>query len=132
VPNPGGWIDPLGLSCSHIAQNPKEAHAAIKNKWGHEMSQNEMRELQKTIDRIKTRTPKYSNDGTPFQNSHTIGNPNSQRLNTGSNYSEWTVKTPSVGNNGTRRIVVDQNTGRAYYTHDHYDSFIEIVTGGWK
>ena len=92
-----------------------------------------MRELQLTVDRIKLRQPKYKNDGTVFSNTHTIGNPNSQRLDTGSGpYFEWTVKTPNVGTHGARRIVVDSKSGRAYYTHDHYDSFIEIDLKGWK
>ena len=131
--NPQSYIDPLGLKCSHFAKNPKQAHAAIKSKWGHSMSNQEMRELQSTINRIKLRQPRYSNDGTPFSNTHTIGNPNSQRRNTGSGpYHEWTVKTPNVGTNGARRIVVDKKTGQAYYSHDHYDSFIEINLGGWK
>ncbi|HGN2957897.1 TPA: ribonuclease domain-containing protein [Proteus mirabilis] len=97
------------------------------------MSKRDMRELQNTIDRIKLNQPRYSNDGTPFSNIHTIGNPNSQRLNTSSGpYTEWTVKTPDIGTNAKRRIVVDTKTGRAYYSHDHYDSFIEIDLGGWK
>lgn len=45
---------------------------------------------------------------------------------------EWTVKTPNVGNRGTRRIVVDTKTGDAFYSHDHYDSFIKIDMSGWK
>ena len=133
VVDPLGWIDPLGLKCSHLAKNPKQLHAAIKDKWGHSMTKRDMRELQNTVDRIKLNKPRYSNDGTPFSNSHTMGNPNSQRLDTGSGpYREWTVKTPDVGTNGARRIVVDSKTGRAYYTHDHYDSFVEIELGGWK
>ncbi len=44
APNPLGWIDPLGLKCSHAAVNPKQTHAMIKDKWGHNMSPKEMRE----------------------------------------------------------------------------------------
>ncbi|NLU93142.1 DUF6531 domain-containing protein [Chitinophaga sp. Ak27] len=126
------WVDIFGLICSHTANNPKEAYAAIKDKWGHEMSAQEMRELQKTIDRIKTNSPNYSNDGTPFSNSHTIGNPDAQRLNTSNTYTEWTVKTPGVGNNGARRIVVNNQTKEAFYSHDHYDSYIKIDLSGWQ
>ncbi|QTF10885.1 hypothetical protein HC231_19450 [Brenneria izadpanahii] len=97
------------------------------------MTKRDMRELQNTVDRIKLNKPHYSNDGTTFNNTHSIGNANSQRLNTGSGpYKEWTVKTPDIGGNGARRIVVDTKTGKAYYSHDHYDSFIEINLGGWK
>ncbi|MDX5631074.1 MULTISPECIES: ribonuclease domain-containing protein [unclassified Brenneria] len=97
------------------------------------MTKKDMREIHNTVDRIKLNNPRYSNDGTPFSNIYTMGNPNSQRLDTGSGpYIEWTVKTPGVGNNAPRRIVVDRKTGQAYYTHDHYDSFVEIDLGGWK
>ena len=133
VVDPLVWVDPLGLKCSHFAKNPKQLHAAIKDKWGHCMTKRDMRELQNTVNRIKSNKPRYSNDGTPFSNSHTMVNPNSQLLDTGSGpYREWTVKTPEVGTNGARRIVIDSKTGRAYYTHDHYDSFVEIDLGGWK
>ncbi|WP_431221813.1 RHS repeat-associated core domain-containing protein [Serratia sp. L9] len=133
APNPLIWVDPLGLKCTHSASNPKQAHSAIKDKWGHPMSKRDMRELQNTVDRIKSNNPHYSNDGTTFGNTHSIGNPNSQRLDTGSGpYKEWTVKTPDLGGNGARRVVVDTKTGKAYYSHDHYDSFIEINLGGWK
>ena len=67
---------------------------------------------------------------TRFKNSHEIS-PNAQRLNTSEHYNEWTVKTPGVGNRGERRIVVSKTTGKAYYTHDHYDSYVEIDLGGW-
>ncbi|MFE8118129.1 ribonuclease domain-containing protein [Brenneria goodwinii] len=96
------------------------------------MTPKEMRELQNTIDNIKLNRPVHSRDGIPFKNSHEMS-PNSQRLDTGSGpYREWTVKTPGISNRGTRRIVVDKGTGKAYYSHDHYDSFIEIDLGGWK
>ncbi|MCG8711130.1 hypothetical protein JHU04_004521, partial [Brenneria sp. 4F2] len=96
APNPLTWIDPLGLKCTHSAKNPKQAHAAIKDKWGHDMTPKEMRELQNTIDNIKLNRPVHSRDGIPFKNSHEMS-PNSQRLDTGSGpYREWTVKTPGI------------------------------------
>ncbi|AJX36156.1 RHS repeat-associated core domain-containing protein [Burkholderia oklahomensis] len=132
APNIFGWADPVGLKCTHHAKNPKEAHAAIKDKWGHEMTPAEMRELQRTIDNIKSNRQTYPRDGIPFDNDFRKS-PDGQRLDTGSGpYSEWTVRTPGVGNRGERRIVVDKSTGRAYYSHDHYQSFIEIDLGGWK
>ncbi|AFI88505.1 ribonuclease domain-containing protein [Pectobacterium parmentieri] len=94
------------------------------------MAPKEMREIQNTIDNIKLNRPAYARDGINFENNYRIS-PNSQRLDTGScPYQEWTVKTPGVGNRGTRRIVVDKKTGQAYYSYDHYDSFIEINLGG--
>ncbi|HGN2346149.1 TPA: hypothetical protein ACKR1W_000508 [Proteus mirabilis] len=29
-------------------------------------------------------------------------------------------------------MVVDTKTGDAFYSHDHYDSFIKIDMSGWK
>ncbi|HCU0179959.1 TPA: RHS domain-containing protein [Enterobacter hormaechei] len=132
APNPLGWIDPLGLKYSHSAKNPKEFHAVVNEKWGHKMTVSEMREVQKKIDNIKLNRPAFPRDGIPFENNFKIS-PDSQRLNTGSGpYREWTVKTPGVGNRGARRIVVDTKTGQAFYSHDHYNTFIEIGLGGWK
>ncbi|VEB13890.1 Rhs family protein [Enterobacter hormaechei] len=132
APNPLGWIDPLGLKCSHSSKNPKEFHAVVNEKWGHKMTASEMRGVQKTIDNIKLNRPAFPRDGIPFENNFKIS-PDSQRLNTGSGpYREWTVKTPGVGNRGARRIVVDTKTGQAFYSHDHYNTFIEIGLGGWK
>jgi RHS repeat-associated protein len=138
VGDPNSWIDIFGLQCSHSANNPKEAHAAIKEKWGHEMSASEMRELQNTIDRIKTNTPNprhNGKDGSDFANHHSMDDPakpTPQRLDTGGNYQEWTVRTPGTSNRGERRILVDKSTGKTYYSHDHYQSFIEINLGGWN
>ena len=132
APNPLGWIDPLGLKCSHSSKNPKEFHAVVNEKWGHKMTASEMREVQKTIDNIKLNRPAFPRDGIPFETNFKIS-PDSQRLDTGSGpYREWTVKTPGVGNRGARRIVVDTKTGQAFYSHDHYNTFIEIGLGGWK
>ncbi|MEI7159624.1 hypothetical protein WCT83_23320, partial [Pectobacterium parmentieri] len=64
----GVLTEPLGLKCTHSAKNPKQAHAAIKDKWGQSMSKRDMRELQNTVDRIKLNKPHYSNDGTTFDN----------------------------------------------------------------
>jgi RHS repeat-associated protein len=130
APNSLQWIDPWGLKCKFFAKNPKEAHAAIREQWGHAMSAADMRELRDAIDRIKRRQQRYVQDGTPFENSHLI-DPTSQRLNTGNTYQEWTVRTPNVGNRADRRIVVNEQTGQAFYSHDHYRSFIELDLNGW-
>ncbi|WP_395306618.1 ribonuclease domain-containing protein [Enterobacter sichuanensis] len=104
----------------------------VNEKWGHKMTASEMREVQKTIENIKLNRPAFPRDGIPFENNFKIS-PDSQRLNTGSGpYREWTVKTPGVGNRGVRRIVVDTKTGQTFYSHDHYNTFIEISPGGWK
>jgi guanyl-specific ribonuclease Sa len=116
----------------HNSYGPAGLHSAINNKWGKTMSANDMREIQNTVDRIKTNdTSVYPfDDGRPFKNSHFIS-PDGQRLNTGNTYTEWTIRTPGVGNRGTRRIVVNNQTGQAYYTNDHYENFVEIDLSAW-
>ncbi|MFB9056656.1 ribonuclease domain-containing protein [Mariniflexile ostreae] len=131
VGDTNGWIDVFGLAKSY-GNNPKQLHSIIKKKHGDNLDGKAMREIQNTVDRIKSNRLRYSNDGTTFQNSHNVGNPNSQRLNTSNTYTEWTVKTPETKSNGARRIVVNDQTKQAYYSHDHYESFTEINLGGWK
>lgn len=133
TPDVNTILDPFGLKCKHFASNPKEAHAIIQDKWGETMNGDDMRELQNTIDRVKLNDNSAfpHKDGTPFENSHIKG-PDSQRLDTNSVYEEWTVKSPNLGNKrGRRRVVVDRANNRAYYSHDHYDLFIEIDLSGW-
>lgn len=124
------WVDPLGLSCERFAGDPSALHRAIKEQWGHVMSAAEMREIKDTIARIRRRNPLFPQDMTTFRNDWRMG-PNQQRLHTGTNYTEWVVRTPGTGGAGQRRIVIDTNTNRAYYTHDHYNSYVEIDMGGW-
>jgi guanyl-specific ribonuclease Sa len=112
-------------------KNPKQAYAVIKNEFGHEMTPAEMRELENTINRIKSKNPRYSNDGTEYKNSYLV-DPESQILDTGHTYKEWTVKTPGVGTNGQRRIVVNNQTGEAYYSHNHYKKFVKMNLSAWK
>ncbi len=76
-------------------------------------------EIEKTLNSIENGGPfNYQQDGTVFRNSE--GN-----LPQG-NYREYTVDTPGSSNRGSRRIVRDIDTGRTYYTDDHYTSFIQL------
>ena len=46
-----------------------------------------------------------------------------RRLPRGS-YREYDVNPKKSGRNrGTERIVIEQRTGKAYYTRDHYETF---------
>ena len=46
------------------------------------------------------------------------------RLPPGGRYKEYDVDpVPSQGNRNSERIIVDENTGQAWYTSDHYESF---------
>jgi RHS repeat-associated protein len=77
-------------------------------------------EINNTLDRIESNGPfPYKKDGTVFKNKE-------GRLPPEGDYREYTVDTPGAPNRGTRRILVDQKTGRTYYTDDHYKNFVEI------
>jgi guanyl-specific ribonuclease Sa len=73
----------------------------------------------KTLDRIDGGgTFPHSKDGTVLGNYDGL-------LPEG-NYREFTVDTPGASTRGLRRIVVDENSGRAFYADDHYKNFVEI------
>ncbi|MBI3563197.1 MAG: hypothetical protein HY080_15940 [Gammaproteobacteria bacterium] len=81
--------------------------------------QDRLNEISKTLDRIESNGPyPYRQDGSVFRNAE-------GKLPNG-DYREYTVDTPGVGNRGARRIVQDINSGRTYYTDDHYQNFIQI------
>lgn len=98
--------------------DPKEA----PNSGGRKLpfsDQDRLTEVNKTLDRIEQNGPfPYQKDGTVFQNRE-------GRLPEG-DYREYTVDTPGATNRGKRRIVQDQETGRTFYTDDHYHNFVEI------
>jgi len=76
-------------------------------------------EVNKTLDRIDSGGPfPYKKDGTVFKNREGA-------LPKG-NYREYTVDTPGASNRGARRVVRDVDSGRTYYTDDHYRNFIQI------
>jgi ribonuclease T1 len=49
------------------------------------------------------------------------------KLPPGGKYKEYDIDPKVQGVHRTaERIVIDENTGRAWYTSDHYETFIEI------
>jgi len=99
------------------------------------MTPDDMRELNKTIDRARINDVSVypRNDGVPYLNSpknfdsgHMTRSAPSQTLNTIGGYQEYTVKTPGIGNRAGRRVVINREAKTAYYSHDHYHSFIDI------
>ncbi len=76
-------------------------------------------EVNNTLDRIESSGPfPYKRDGSIFKNKE-------GRLPEG-NYREYTVITPGKSNRGARRIVRETETGKTYYTDDHYRNFVQI------
>jgi len=76
-------------------------------------------EINKTLDRIRDGGPfPYKKDGNIFKNK--------EGLLPSGNYREYTVDTLGSPDRGKRRLVVDQDSGRAFYTDDHYENFVEI------
>lgn len=81
------------------------------------------REAQRTLVLIARGGPfPYSKDGSVFQNRERLL-PNRPR----GYYSEYTVPTPGEDDRGARRLVVGRG-GEVYYTADHYDSFVRVIT----
>lgn len=81
------------------------------------------REAQRTLVLIARGGPfPYSKDGSVFQNRERLL-PNKPR----GYYSEYTVPTPGEDDRGARRLVVGRG-GEVYYTADHYDSFVRVIT----
>jgi RHS repeat-associated protein len=75
--------------------------------------------VNNTLDNIENGGPfPHAQDGSVFQNRNS-------RLPEG-NYREYTVETPGATHRGARRIVVDEDTGRTFYTDDHYENFVQI------
>lgn len=75
-----------------------------------------------TLDAIADGGPyEFSKDDSVFQNREGLLPDRGQGY-----YREYTVVTPGEDDRGARRIVAGAD-GDAYYTHDHYDSFSEIV-----
>lgn len=77
-------------------------------------------DLTPTMERIAAGgSNPHRNDGTRFQNRE-------RRLPQGHTYTEYVVPTPGQRGPGPRRIVIDES-GKAYYTPDHYDHFYPVT-----
>ena len=78
-------------------------------------------EVNRTLDLIERGGPfPYRQDGVVFENRE--GRlPKKPR----GYYHEYTVRTPSAPNRGTRRLITGQQ-GDVYYTDDHYRTFVPI------
>lgn len=77
-------------------------------------------DLTPTMQRIASGgTNPHRNDGTRFQNRE-------QHLPQEHSYTEYVVPTAGTSGPGPKRIVIDES-GRAYYTPDHYDHFYPVA-----
>ncbi len=77
-------------------------------------------EIVRTLDLIERGGPfPYERDGLEFQNR--------ERRLPPAEYREYTVKTPGASDRGARRLVVDQDSGVAWYSDDHYESFAAVA-----
>jgi guanyl-specific ribonuclease Sa len=77
-------------------------------------------DLTPTMERIASGVRNlHRHDGTRFHNRE-------RRLPPGHTYTEYVVPTPGVSGPGPQRIVIDE-TGRAYYTPDHYKHFYPVI-----
>ncbi|MFQ1700249.1 RHS repeat-associated core domain-containing protein [Loktanella agnita] len=126
VTDPNYWIDPRGLAACAYAENPSQLFAQTRQRAGVDLTPAQMREINATRDRIRRGdTSQFDRDGTPYDNSSLV-DPNSSILQSGS-YTEWTVRAwHGASQSGPMRIVRETNTGRQYFTPDHYRTFIEL------
>jgi guanyl-specific ribonuclease Sa len=83
---------------------------------------------QKALD-VLAEIERRNGDPPPgYVGGRTFGN-RERRLPRGS-YREYDVNPRAPGKNrGTERIVIEQRTGKAYYTADHYETFIPMNRG---
>ena len=106
LPGSYGWVDDAAKGVKGVRNLPFTDNERIN-------------EINKTLDRVETSGPfPYKKDASPFRNKEGI-------LPEGS-YREYTVDTPGANNRGARRIVIEQKSGKTYYTDDHYRSFIQV------
>ncbi|MBL0319004.1 MAG: ribonuclease [Alphaproteobacteria bacterium] len=82
-------------------------------------------DLNPTLDRIAAgQKYPYKNDGTTFNN-YPVDGIELLPSEPSGYYTECVVPTPGINGPGPQRIVV-RKEGEAYYTPDHYHSFIPI------
>jgi guanyl-specific ribonuclease Sa len=78
-------------------------------------------EVQATLKRIRAgQSFPHRNDGTVFQNREGLLPPKPDGY-----YREWVHPTPGVQGPGSQRVVTGKD-GEAYYTPDHYRTFIPV------
>jgi guanyl-specific ribonuclease Sa len=84
------------------------------------ISSDERTEIKNTLYRISSHRHRYRQDGSTFQNRE-------QRLpeKPYGYYKEYTVETPGSRDRGARRLILGSD-GEAYYTNDHYETFVKI------
>lgn len=84
-------------------------------------------DLKPTLDRIASGgTNPHRNDGSVFKNlPDRITGQSGLPIHPTGYYKEYVQPTPNISGPGPQRIIVGQS-GEAYYTNDHYKTFIKI------
>jgi ribonuclease T1 len=81
----------------------------------------ERAEVRATLRRIGAGGPfLHRRDGIAFANRERLLPPEPPGY-----YREYTVETPGAADRGARRVVVGQE-GEAFYSHDHYRTFLPL------
>ena len=113
VENPGNWLDPLGLaSCVPSSGPPTE-------------------KVQKVLDHVRSKgsPPAGYKGGRPFENTGAKDSQILPRTNSAGEaitYREWDVNPKVKGvDRGEERLVTGSD-GSAYFTKDHYETFMRI------
>jgi len=85
-----------------------------------DQNSDERAEIKNALQRISSQEHRYRQDGSTFQNRE-------HRLpeKPYGYYKEYTVETPGSRDRGARRLILGSD-GEAYYTNDHYQTFVKI------
>jgi ribonuclease T1 len=113
----GAWPDHAAASTT-IADQPVLAKEASKADQS-EAVPDKVFEMLGEIQRLQGNPPPGYVGGRPFQNRE-------RRLPRGQ-YKEYDVNPKVSGENrGPERLVIEQRSGKAYYTKDHYRTFVKV------
>jgi len=80
---------------------------------------NQIHGLDEALSYARRNGGRIRRDATPFRDEKGLLPPGS--------YQEWTVRTPGVAGRGSRRLVYDRESGRGFYSWNHYDDFVEVA-----
>lgn len=114
----GGWLPDCAAAPTPVADAPGLAKGVSEADQAQDVP-DKVYELLGEIQRLQGSPPPGYVGGRPFQNRES-------RLPRGQ-YREYDVNPKVPGQNrGPERLVIEQRTGKTYYTKDHYRTFVQI------
>jgi ribonuclease T1 len=114
----GVWLPDCAAAPTSVADAPVLAKGVSEADQAQDVP-DKVYELLGEIQRLQGSPPTGYVGGRPFQNRE-------RRLPRGQ-YREYDVNPKVPGQNrGPERLVIEQRTGKTYYTKDHYRTFVQI------